>query len=50
VIRDEKIFFKSPSQQHAFNFPYQLGSEETDSPFASDLFEIPVVKGDIVVR
>lgn len=50
VIRQGKVFFKSPQQQHAFNFPYQLGSQESDSPYSADLYDVPVQKGDIVVR
>lgn len=26
VIRGGKLIFESPSQQHSFNFPYQIGS------------------------
>lgn len=25
VVRDSKIVFESPPQQHRFNFPYQIG-------------------------
>ena len=34
VIRKNRIVFKSPQQQHQFNFPYQLGGEGTlsDTP------------------
>ena len=31
VIREQKVVFKSPSQQHRFNFPYQLGCPGTMS-------------------
>lgn len=26
VLRDGKLIFESPSQQHSFNFPFQVGS------------------------
>lgn len=34
VIRGNKILFKSPQQQHKFNFPFQLGypAEASDRP------------------
>lgn len=28
VVRENEIVFKSPPQQHSFNFPYQLGPKE----------------------
>ena len=31
VVRQQKVVFKSPSQQHRFNFPYQLGCPGTMS-------------------
>jgi len=31
VVRKQKVVFKSPSQQHRFNFPYQLGCPGTMS-------------------
>ena len=32
VVRSGKVLFRSQSQQHDFNFPYQLGGEGSDSP------------------
>jgi hypothetical protein len=34
VIRDSKVVFRSPPQQHDFNFPFQLGSpgSQSDGP------------------
>lgn len=33
VVRDGKLIFKSPSQQHGFNFPYQLAATtHSDAP------------------
>ena len=43
--------FKSPQQQHDFNFPFQLSSGEgmSDPPEASSTFSVPVVENDIIV-
>ncbi|GJP48681.1 hypothetical protein CLOM_g7965 [Closterium sp. NIES-68] len=49
IIRHGHAIFKSPSQQHDFNFPYQLGSEGGDSPLAADVYSLPVAPGDVVV-
>ncbi|WCJ19722.1 hypothetical protein M5689_002000 [Euphorbia peplus] len=50
VFRDKKIIYRSPVQQHEFNFPYQLGcSSSCDKPSSAHQ-EIMIVKeGDIVV-
>lgn len=46
-----QIVFKSPQQQHDFNFPYQLGSGDgmSDPPEAAATFSVPVIEGDIIV-
>ena len=31
VVRKQKVVFRCPSQQHRFNFPYQLGCPGTQS-------------------
>ncbi|CAI5474696.1 unnamed protein product [Closterium sp. Yama58-4] len=49
IIRHGHAIFKSPSQQHDFNFPYQLGSEGGDSPLSADVYSLPVAPGDVVV-
>eukprot|EP00271_Cylindrocystis_brebissonii_P004755 TRINITY_DN16597_c0_g1_i1.p1 TRINITY_DN16597_c0_g1~~TRINITY_DN16597_c0_g1_i1.p1 ORF type:complete len:528 (+),score=72.50 TRINITY_DN16597_c0_g1_i1:164-1747(+) len=49
VIRNGKTIFKSPPQQHDFNFPYQLGSEGSDSPQMAQVFSLPVAAGDVLV-
>ncbi|KAL3844849.1 hypothetical protein ACJIZ3_002252 [Penstemon smallii] len=50
VIRDGYLIFESPVQQHGFNFTYQLECGNTgDLPSSGQVFEIPVVPGDIVV-
>ncbi|XP_073154892.1 probable protein phosphatase 2C 80 isoform X2 [Henckelia pumila] len=50
VIRDGCTIFESPVQQHGFNFTYQLDSDSRgDLPSSGQVFEIPVVPGDVVV-
>lgn len=49
VLRDGAVFFRSPSQQHGFNFPYQLGGGQSDRPRDAQLFRLPVRPGDVVV-
>ncbi|KZV53866.1 putative protein phosphatase 2C 55 [Dorcoceras hygrometricum] len=50
VIRDGYTIFESPVQQHGFNFTYQLDSDSRgDLPSSGQVFEIPVVPGDVVV-
>eukprot|EP00193_Tetraselmis_chui_P016855 CAMPEP_0177793430 /NCGR_PEP_ID=MMETSP0491_2-20121128/25069_1 /TAXON_ID=63592 /ORGANISM="Tetraselmis chuii, Strain PLY429" /LENGTH=420 /DNA_ID=CAMNT_0019315941 /DNA_START=149 /DNA_END=1411 /DNA_ORIENTATION=+ len=51
IVRGQRIIFKSPQQQHDFNFPFQLGSEQgmSDAPEAASIFSVPVLEGDIIV-
>ncbi|KAK7359986.1 hypothetical protein VNO77_01958 [Canavalia gladiata] len=50
VVRDGSTIFKSPVQQHDFNFTYQLESGNGgDLPNSGDVFTIPVVPGDVVI-
>lgn len=37
IIRSGRTIFKSPPQQHDFNFPYQLGSAGGDSPTTAEV-------------
>ncbi|XAR68455.1 Phosphoprotein phosphatase [Bertholletia excelsa] len=48
LIRDGKVAYKSPTQQHGFNCPYQLGNTKDDPSVAEEL-KISVIPGDIVV-
>lgn len=43
-----KIVFKSKSQEHSFNFPYQIGTNG-DSPTKADSNTIPLLPNDIVI-
>ncbi|CAJ1942591.1 unnamed protein product [Sphenostylis stenocarpa] len=50
VIRDGCTIFRSPVQQHDFNFTYQLESGNgCDLPSSGEVFMIPVAPGDVVV-
>lgn len=51
IVRDGKLVFQTPQQQHSFNFPYQIGSEDGagDQPDCAQVFEFTVQPGDIVV-
>ncbi|XP_034675686.1 probable protein phosphatase 2C 55 isoform X1 [Vitis riparia] len=50
VIRDGCTVFRSPVQQHDFNFTYQLESGNGgDLPSSGQVFTIPVAPGDVVI-
>lgn len=50
VVRDGCTIFESPVQQHGFNFTYQLeNSNRSDLPSAGQVFNIPVLPGDVIV-
>ncbi|OVA18668.1 Protein phosphatase 2C (PP2C)-like domain [Macleaya cordata] len=51
VVRDGCTVFRSPVQQHGFNFTYQLESGNTgDLPSSGQVvFNIPVAPGDVIV-
>ncbi|KAL3530997.1 hypothetical protein ACH5RR_010319 [Cinchona calisaya] len=48
LIRGGKVVYKSPVQQHRFNFPYQLGNCTDDINLAQEL-QVPVEEGDVVI-
>lgn len=49
IIRNNHYVFRSEEQQHAFNFPYQLGLRSRDQPSHAQSFTVKVKKGDIIV-
>ncbi|KAL3505279.1 hypothetical protein ACH5RR_035120 [Cinchona calisaya] len=50
VVRDGCTVFRSPAQQHDFNFTYQLESGNAgDLPSSGRVFTIPVAPGDVIV-
>ncbi|KAK8648984.1 hypothetical protein V6N13_129722 [Hibiscus sabdariffa] len=50
VVRDGCTVFRSPVQQHDFNFTYQLESGSNgDLPSSGQVFAVPVAPGDVVI-
>ncbi|PSC69359.1 Serine threonine family 2C [Micractinium conductrix] len=51
IVRGGELLFMSPQQQHEFNFPYQIGSQDSmsDTPAVAQRFSVEVKPGDIVV-
>ncbi|MQM15063.1 hypothetical protein Taro_047996, partial [Colocasia esculenta] len=50
VVRDGCTIFRSPVQQHDFNFTYQLESGNgSDLPSAAQVFTFPVAPGDVII-
>ncbi|KAK7843526.1 probable protein phosphatase 2C 80 isoform X1 [Quercus suber] len=50
VVRDGCTVFRSPVQQHGFNFTYQLESGRGgDLPSSGQVFTIPVAAGDVII-
>nr|XP_010923448.1 probable protein phosphatase 2C 55 [Elaeis guineensis] len=50
VVRDGCTIFRSPVQQHDFNFTYQLESGNgSDLPSAAQVFNFPVAPGDVII-
>ncbi|KAL5558084.1 hypothetical protein UlMin_034295 [Ulmus minor] len=50
VVRDGCTVFRSPAQQHDFNFTYQLESgNRGDLPSSGQVFTVPVAPGDVLI-
>nr|GEX46080.1 probable protein phosphatase 2C 55 [Tanacetum cinerariifolium] len=50
IVRDGCTVFRSPAQQHDFNFTYQLeNGSNSDLPSSGQVFSIPVAPGDVIV-
>lgn len=54
IIRDGSVVFKSPPLQHFWDCPYQLAAApefttETDSVDDAQIFDVPVLPGDVVI-
>ncbi|KAI8325442.1 protein serine/threonine phosphatase 2C [Martensiomyces pterosporus] len=50
VVRQGDMVYRTEEQQHSFNFPYQLGTEEhSDRPSDSQVFRLKIQKGDIII-
>ncbi|KAN0016229.1 hypothetical protein ACTFIU_006192 [Dictyostelium citrinum] len=49
VIRNNEVIFRTREQQHAFNMPFQLGTQSIDRPIHSITASFPVEKGDLII-
>ncbi|CAN4104047.1 unnamed protein product [Withania somnifera] len=50
LVRNGCAAFKSPAQQHGFNFPYQLDCNNAgDSPSSAMVFKITAEPGDVLI-
>ncbi|KAM6544244.1 hypothetical protein CsatB_008691 [Cannabis sativa] len=50
VVRDGCTIFRSPVQQHDFNFTFQLESGNNgDLPSSGQVFTVPVAPGDVII-
>lgn len=49
VVRDGNVVYKSPVQQHSFNYPYQLGPLSSDLPSSAIEIELKMMAGDVIV-
>lgn len=50
VVREGSTVFQSPSQQHDFNYPYQLDASGLgDLPKDAQVLTVPVAPGDVIV-
>ncbi|KAK1268004.1 putative protein phosphatase 2C 55 [Acorus gramineus] len=50
VVRQGSTVFRSPVQQHDFNFTYQLESgNASDLPSSAQVFTVPVTSGDVII-
>lgn len=50
VVRNGRMIFKSPAQQHNFNYPFQLESYGAGDPVsAAELFVVEVAAGDVII-
>eukprot|EP01125_Pyxidicula_operculata_P017389 TRINITY_DN6086_c0_g1_i2.p1 TRINITY_DN6086_c0_g1~~TRINITY_DN6086_c0_g1_i2.p1 ORF type:complete len:251 (-),score=45.42 TRINITY_DN6086_c0_g1_i2:19-771(-) len=49
VIRNGQVVLRSKEQQHRFNMPYQLGSNNRNKPTDADLYKFQLQEKDIIV-
>eukprot|EP01132_Coremiostelium_polycephalum_P005511 gene5511-6865_t len=49
IIRNSEVIFRTREQQHAFNMPFQLGTQSIDRPIHSVTSTLPVEEGDLIV-
>ncbi|XVE58091.1 hypothetical protein DITRI_Ditri04bG0142600 [Diplodiscus trichospermus] len=50
LIRQGAAIYKSPIQQHSFNFPYQLGNcANSNKPWQAQVIQLAVEPGDVII-
>ncbi|KAJ2083612.1 hypothetical protein H4R24_000670 [Coemansia sp. RSA 988] len=50
VVRQGDMVYRTEEQQHSFNYPYQLGTEQhSDTPSDAQVFRLKIQKGDIII-
>jgi len=49
IIRENKVHFRSEEMQHFFNFPYQLGTGHTTTPYDSQVMALDLKEGDTII-
>ncbi|KAJ4842791.1 hypothetical protein Tsubulata_040658, partial [Turnera subulata] len=49
VLRNGETIYRSPTQQHSFNAPYQLGRRSSDTPKDAQVLMVPVEAGDVII-
>ena len=49
ILRDGACIYKTREQQHAFNFPYQLGTGSKDSAMDAIFDQVLIQEGDVVL-
>ncbi|PIA18922.1 protein serine/threonine phosphatase 2C [Coemansia reversa NRRL 1564] len=50
VVRQGDMVYRTEEQQHSFNYPYQLGTEQhSDMPSDAQVFRLKIQKGDIII-
>ncbi|GAQ82630.1 hypothetical protein KFL_001180090 [Klebsormidium nitens] len=49
LVRDGQVALASTQMQHAFNFPFQIGSKGGDDPDAAKDYEVEVERGDLLI-
>ncbi|KAJ1538621.1 hypothetical protein HK096_001407, partial [Nowakowskiella sp. JEL0078] len=49
LVRGGELVFRTEEQQHSFNFPFQLGTDSTDSPADAQVYRLKVKPGDLII-
>ena len=49
ILRNNELFYRSQEQQHAFNFPFQIGTDSKDHANHAYRADIEAKPGDLIV-